>query len=244
MIIFVVPAYNEERNIARLVETTDSFLKREKIPYRLIVVDDGSSDRTAEIVRQKSSSFPCSLISYRPNRGVDEAFRQGLKQALTTAGEGDFIVTMEADLTGDLGILKGMAAKLAQGFDVVVASYYAEGGGIEGTAWYRKILSRCANLCTRMLFRIQGIHTYSSFYRAYKPQALEAVLKHYGDFYQEKGFACVVELLIRIDRLKFRIGEVPMVLRGSERAGKSKMKIGRTLLGYLRISVRNVFKWV
>lgn len=240
MILFVIPAYNEERNIGRTLDQIHTFLEKDRTSHQLIVVDDGSSDRTAEIVRQKADFFPCFLISYQPNRGVDEAFRRGFHQALGMAKSGDVIVTLEADGTADLEILKPLISKVEAGSGLAVASYYAQGGAVEGTAWYRKVLSRSANGVVSTLFRLRGIHTFSSFFRAYKPDALRAVLSRHGDFFSEKGFACVVELLVRIHRLRFGIEEVPMILRGAQRMGKSKMRIGQTILGYLRISARGV----
>ena len=113
MIYFVVPAFNEEANVANLIRRTHAFCAGEELPYHLIFVDDGSSDRTAEIAGREFLKSPGTLVSYRPNRGVHEAFRQGFHQALSMAQDGDVIVTMEADLTGDLGLLKKFLAKPA-----------------------------------------------------------------------------------------------------------------------------------
>ncbi len=239
MILFVVPAYNEEANVRGLVERTDAFAKKEGLPYRLIVVDDGSSDATASVLAGMAASYPLEPISYKPNRGVGEAFRRGMNAALAAAAPSDMIVTMEADGTSDLSILPTMLGKIGVGCDVTLASCYAEGGGVRGTTWFRRLLSRVANFLINFAFRIKGIRTYSSFYRAYKPQTLRRVLEKYGDFYEEKGFACVLELLVRMARLGMRIEEVPMILRGDQRVGKSKMKVGRTILGYLRVIGRN-----
>ena len=157
------------------------------------------------------------------------------------AQDTDRIVTLEADLTSDLEILPDMLEKAREGADVVLASCYARDGRMEGTAWHRRFLSRGANFFIGMLFGIRGVNTYSSFYRVYRPSSLRAVLKRYGDFYEEKGFGCVVELLIRLSRLSQKIEEVPMVLKGGLRQGKSKMKIGRTIAGYARLMARNAF---
>jgi dolichol-phosphate mannosyltransferase len=149
---------------------------------------------------------------------------------------------MEADGTADWGILPVFLRKIEEGFDVAVASYYAKGGRVEGTVWYRKALSRAGNIFTRTFLPIKGIHTYSSFYRIYRPAALRGVLEHFGDFYVESGFSCVVELLHRIYKLGFRVTEVPMVLQGGRRVGKSKMKVMQTVRGYLRIAARSAIR--
>lgn len=238
MIFLVAPAYNEEQNVGRLIQETDSALKKINEHYRLIVVDDGSRDKTSQIVQVKSSQYPVTLISYQPNRGVQEAFRRGFEAALGSAQEEDVIVTLEADGTADWNLLPIFQAKIKQGFDVVVASYYAKGGRVEGTVWHRRFLSLGANLFTRIFLPIPGVSTYSSFYRMYRPSALRSVKEKYGDFYTETGFSCVVELLYRMHRLGLRITEVPMVLKGQNRVGKSKMKIFQTIKGYIRIGTR------
>ena len=242
MIYFVVPAYNEEKNIGTLIEETHAFALSNHLEYKLIVVDDGSADETARIVLEKAHSYPCLLVSYKPNRGVGEAFRQGLNKALSLAKDKDVIVTKEADHTSDLGILQKLLEQVRSGSDVALASCYAKGGGVTGTTLSRIILSRCANLLIYAAFNIRGIHTYSSFYRVYRPAALRKVLSRYGDFYEETGFGCVVELLVRLARLKMKITEVPMLLQTGLRVGKSKMKVGKTIQGYLRIIVRNAFR--
>ena len=81
---------------------------------------------------------------------------------------------------------------------------------------------------------LSGLATLSSFYRVYQVSALQAMRARYGDaFITTRGFECMVEILYRAARLGLRISEVPMVLDGSRRVGKSKMKVLRTSLAYL-----------
>src|SRR3989338_3974738 len=114
MIFFVVPAYNEELNIATLIEKTDSHAEKFGQEYRLIIVDDGSRDKTSEIVREKSKHLPVTLVSYQPNRGVQEAFARGLFKALESSKDADVIVTMEADGTADWEVLPVFLEKIKQ----------------------------------------------------------------------------------------------------------------------------------
>jgi len=239
LIFFVAPAYNEEKNVPRLIRKIDDHCKGASLDYRLVIVDDGSRDRTAEVVRAEGAGKPCELITYTPNKGVDEAFRRGLTHALEIATDADVIVTLEADGTSDLGILPDFLEKIRGGADLVVASYYAPGGEVRGTVWHRKLLSKSANLLIRAVFKLEGVRTYSSFFRAYRPSALRSTVAKYGELYRAKGFACVLELLIRIHRAGFRVTEVPMVLKGDERVGKSKMKVAKTTVDYLKVIGRN-----
>jgi dolichol-phosphate mannosyltransferase len=240
VIHFVVPAFNEEENISDYLAETHRFAEAQGWKHRFVVVDDGSTDRTAEKVLEAARRMPCELVSYQPNRGVAEAFRRGFHEALRTAGPDDWIVTQEADRTGDLQILPGMIRSAEQGADAVLASCYAPGGGVEGTTPLRMLLSRGANGLIRSTLGLHGIRTYSSFYRVYRPAALRRVIDKYRDFYEEAGFACVIELLVRLVRTGSTVVETPMVLQGSKRRGPSKMKVLRTIGGYFRVIGRNV----
>jgi dolichol-phosphate mannosyltransferase len=86
---------------------------------------------------------------------------------------------------------------------------------------------------------LEGLATLSSFYRVYQVSALQALVDRHGEgFITTDGFECMVEILYRAARLGLRISEVPMVLDGTLRAGKSKMRVLRTSLAYLRLAWR------
>jgi len=86
---------------------------------------------------------------------------------------------------------------------------------------------------------LSGLATLSSFYRLYQVSALQALSRRYGEgFLTCRGFECMVEILYRAARLGLRISEVPMVLDGSRRAGRSKMRVLRTSFAYLRLAAR------
>jgi dolichol-phosphate mannosyltransferase len=97
-------------------------------------------------------------------------------------------------------------------------------------------LSHVANGLMKKTLGLSGLQTLSSFYRVYQVSALKAMRARYGDgFISTRGFECMVEILYRAARLGLRISEVPMVLDGSRRSGKSKMKVLRTSLAYFRL---------
>ena len=111
---------------------------------------------------------------------------------------------------------------------------------MEDNPWHRVILSRSANFLITSLFGITHLKAISSFYRAYRPSALKEVFDRYGDFSKEKTFSSVVEVIIRFAKLGKKIEEVPMILRGRNRIGRSKMKVVRNTVSYLRIIGRNL----
>lgn len=236
MIIFIIPAYNEEENIELLLRKTRNKMEKEGVEYKVFVINDGSTDRTKEIAESMQKEMPIEICSHYPNRGVGEVFRRGFDAALNIAKEDDIIVTIEADNTSDLQILNKLIGQLDNGFQVSLASCYVKGGRIEGANFIRLTMSRIANLILKIFFPID-VNTYSSFYRAYRAGALKNLFKkHNGRLLEEDGFECMVSFLVKLNRLgQLRIGEVPMVLKGDRRKGKSKMKIFRTILGFLRV---------
>lgn len=240
MVIFIIPVYNEEENISKLLYKTSEKMKEMNLSYKVIVINDGSTDNTVKMVEVLKDKIPVEIYSHYPNRGVGEAFRVGFRKTLELSKDGDIIVTKEADNTSDLNILDELISKIDEGYDLALASCYAKEGAVLGTTLFRRILSRGANTLLKLVVPLKNIHTYSSFYRAYNSRALKKLYGLYaGNIIEEDGFECMVELLIKFSRNGgFKITEVPMTLDGSRRAGRSKMKIFRTTKGFLKVIVK------
>ncbi len=236
-VIFVTPIFNEERNIPELIRRISDVMKSLG-DYLILFVNDGSTDQSERVISEYQQTHPIELVGYYPNRGVGSAFKLGFKTAISRGKEGDIVVTQEGDNTSDLGILPKLLDHVRRGTDVALASCYAKGGRVEGTTWLRTLLSHMANFLLRTIFPIR-VHTYSSFYRAYRLTTLKRLIHTYGDqFIAQPGFECMVELLVKLSRLpNVKISEVPMVLDGSRRQGKSKMKVLKTMRGFLRVMI-------
>lgn len=242
-LIFVIPAYNEERNVPALLERMQRKMAELGRPYHIVIVDDGSRDRTAEIARSFADRVSIEVVSHPVNRGVGQVFRTGFERALALAGPGDVVVTKEADNTSDLSILDAMLQRIDDGHDVVLASCFAPEGGVAGSSLDRHVLSFVANLLLRTTFPIRGVHTYSSFYRAYRADTLRrAFVATEGRLLECDGFACMVEMVVKLSRLPVRIAEVPMVLQCDRRKGKSKMPRLSTIREYFHLISRELFR--
>lgn len=243
MIFIAIPAYNEADNIGLLLERILA-LGYAPSDYQVIVINDGSTDGMLGVISTFCARMPVTVVSHEANRGVGQVFRTAFAAVLERAQSADILVTMEADNTSDLGILKKMIGEVERGSDVVLASAYAAGGGIEGSNFVRHGLSMGANVLLKLAFPI-GINTYSSFYRAYRMEVLRRAQRAYGDrLIEEAGFVCMAEVAVKLNRLGFRLTEVPMVLKTDLRRGKSKMKVLRTIWGYLRFIGRDVLSGV
>lgn len=238
MIHVVVPVYDEEPNVASMLEGLRERLDPLGVPYRVVVVDDGSSDGTAAAARAGSRrDAPLEVVSHERNLGPGAAFRSGFLRVLRDAGPQDVVLTLEGDRTSDPAVLPRLLQRIwEEGDDIALASCYLFGGGIVGTQLHRVGLSHVANALMKQTLGLSGLATLSSFYRAYHVRALRALHARWGDgFIASRGFECMVEVLYRASRLGLRVSEVPMRLDGSRRIGRSKMRVLRTSLAYFRL---------
>jgi len=237
----VVPAFNEAENIEGMLRGIAERLEPLGLRSRIIVVDDGSTDATAELSRQASSpELPVEVVEHPRNLGPGTAFKSGFLRVLEDADPLDVVLTLEADRTSDPRIVPRMLHRIwEEGDQIVLASCYLYGGGVRGTGLVRFGVSHVANALMKKALGLSGLATLSSFYRAYQVSALQALRERYGDdFITVRGFECMVEILYRAARLGLRISEVPMVLDWTQRAGKSKLRIMRTSLAYLWLAGR------
>jgi dolichol-phosphate mannosyltransferase len=236
MNVFVIPAYNEAANLPNLIADLTS---REQLwkGGRVIVVDDGSDDGTADVARAHRGPIPIEVVRFTENQGPGRAFDIGFRRALELAPPDGLIVTLEADSTSDLDAVDEMLATARSGADVVLASHH-DGGELVNVRAHRRFLSRAAAYAIRRTAGLDA-RTVSSFFRVYRASALRAAyVAHGDDLIREAGFACKAELLIKLDRMQARIAEVPVALDWSRREGASKMRVLPTVGGYARMMVR------
>ncbi|MFQ6131479.1 MAG: glycosyltransferase [Armatimonadota bacterium] len=235
MTIIVLPAYNEEQSLPALFRSIRRSLDQAEGGYRVVLVNDGSEDRTGEVARAFAEELPLTVVDHESNRGLGAALRTGLETALTEADDDDAIITLDADNTHDPDLIAQMLGALRnQELDLVIASRFAHGGQEVGLATRRKIMSRGASFLMRLFFPVQGARDYTCGFRAYRAGTLRRGFQHYaGDLIQETGFACMAEVLVKLARSGARIGEVPMALRYDLKAGESKMQTWKAIKRYL-----------
>ena len=168
----------------------------------------------------------------KKNTGPGDSFNKGFEWILQqSSSDSDIIITLEETIP-DLAILPDMLAISGLGYDLVLASVYAQGGGFVKTSLARRLLSFFANMFFRTIFNVK-ILTLSSFYRIYHVSLVKAIKSRYQVIIEEKGYISMLEILLKAISLKTRIIEVPMILNTDKRRGKSKMKRLKTALSYL-----------
>lgn len=229
-IYFALPCYNEEAVLKQLLKDIMQVMNESNLIYHVILIDDGSKDRTFEIMRDMAGQMPTTIIRHQKNLGLGTAIRNGLSTAADRAAPENIIVTMDADNTQKPGLVPYMANMIRQGHDVVIASRYRPGSKIIGVPLYRLFLSYAASLIFRILFPVKGVKDYTCGYRAYRAEVLQKAFRRYGDaFIDQEGFQCMVDILLKLRPMNFTFGEAPLILRYDAKKGKSKMDVYRTI---------------
>lgn len=236
----VVPVLNEAGNVKRFFSDLHNIKREYKSRYdvQIILVDDGSTDDTVQLARDASGELALTVLQHPQNMGPGYAFGTAFEHLAPLLKDGDWVLTMEGDNTSRSETLQQMFRRSEEGFEVLLASPYLYGGGVTNTNTYRVLLSKMANTFVKEILGLDGIVTVSSFYRLYRAEAIRKLQACYGKrIIERRGFECMIELLMKMVYLKMTISEIAMVLDTSRRVGKSKMKVFRTIRGYLTLII-------
>jgi dolichol-phosphate mannosyltransferase len=247
MTIFVLlPAYNEEDALEPLIKKIDSTMQEMQAAYRIVAVNDGSADGTARILEELAKTYPIDVITHKYNRGLGETARDGFEYIAEISSSEDIIVRMDCDDTHDPKYIPAMTEKIGEGFEVVIASRYAPGGGQMGVDWYRRTISRIANLLMKLFFPLSGVQEYTCGYRAYRAALIKDAIGIFGNRFIDlkgMGFTGTVEKIIKCKLMGARVGEIPFVLRYDQKRSTSKVVTSITTLGYLALIAKYIVFW-
>lgn len=233
-VAIVLPAYNEEQDLPKLLGNIREKLARMPFAYNVIVVDDGSKDRTADIAREFAKTMPLKLVQHVVNKGLGEGVQTGLREGWLV---GDVVVVMDADNSHDPVYIEEMVKKIRDGdADVVIASRFQPGSVVQGVPFFRQVLSWGCFLMMKTLLPYRNVRDYSTGFRAYRSLTLGRLIKNAGpQFLQESSFACMLELMLSLRWVGARAAEIPYTLRYDLKVGVSKMRIWRTIKRYFNV---------
>jgi dolichol-phosphate mannosyltransferase len=220
----VIPAHNEEGSIAETVEGIVATLGREGIDHDVLVINDSSKDRTAEIVAEIGTRHPqvkCIPSHYRPGFGF--AVRSGLERF-----EGDAVAIMMADASDSPADLVTYYRLLEEGYECAFGSRFVHGSVVVDYPRSKLIMNRIVNFGIRMLFR-HGYNDTTNAFKAYRREVIEAIqplLSHH--------FNLTVELPLKAVVRGFSYGIVPISWT-NRKAGVSKLALNEMGSRYLFI---------
>lgn len=216
--LVIIPTYNEKENIERMVRKVFSLPKS----FHLLIVDDGSPDGTASIVKELQKEFSDRLFIHERSGklGLGTAYIAGFKWALERSYA--YIFEMDCDFSHNPDDLVRLYAGCKdQGGDVAVGSRYVKGGGVENWPWHRQLISSGAGIYVNIILGL-GVRDATAGFVCYKREVLEKIQLNNIQFI---GYAFQIEMKYKAKKNGFKIVEVP--IRFSDRQfGTSKMSMG------------------
>jgi dolichol-phosphate mannosyltransferase len=219
----IVPMFNEEESVETTLSAIDDVLESSGRTYEILAVDDGSRDATAALLKKaRAKNKHVRVVTHAVNKGLGSALKTGFANA-----KGDYVVTIDADLSYNPQQIPKMLGLLEQGADIVLASPYMQGGTVAGVKPYRLLLSKLGNAALRHSMRLP-FRTVTSMYRAYRRKALESMN------IESTGPEVNPEVIVKAAALGCRIVEIPSVLKGRT-AGRSKFKLLSSFGKHLRL---------
>ena len=216
--LIFLPTYNEINNVFPLIDEILKTSRRSGIEVDILVIDDNSPDGTAEAVRNASIVYNKNIyLIVRPRKmGLGTA----LKQAITFSYEHDYdiMVLMDADFQHPPETIPLLVNNVVEGYDLVIASRYVLGGGVEELSFVRRIISRGANYYVKMILDLP-IKDSTSGFRAFGKRALAYLSSEY---FLSRGYALQVEIAYKLWKKGFKLKEIPFLF-GVRRSGSSKL---------------------
>ncbi len=232
----VLPAYNEEESLPPLLQKINEAYNYYKWDASVLVVNDGSKDNTLAVAQNFKADIAIDVLDIQPNSGLASAINSGMRKAITGLKDTDIVVTLDADDSQNPFLIQRMAQQVAEGSDLVIASRYQPGARIKGLKRSRTFFSWAAGFLFRVMVGFEGIRDYTCGFRAYRVDMLRKTINVYGDkFITQKGFGCMVEVLLKVAGQSATMNEVPMILRYDLKQGESKMNVNKTMKQTLRL---------
>lgn len=199
-----MPTYNERENLPIIIWLLVKYFNESGYNYEIIVIDDGSPDKTLDVAKQLQKIYGSEKIVLRPREkklGLGTAYIHGIKHAT-----GNFIIIMDADLSHHPKFIPEFIKKQKEGnLDMVSGTRYIGAGGVAGWDFRRKLISRTANYLTQILLR-PGASDLTGSFRLYKKEVLQKLVNSCIS----KGYVFQMEMIIRARQFGYTIGEVPI----------------------------------
>ena len=234
--LVIIPTYNEKDNVGNIIAAI--FALRQD--HHILIIDDGSPDGTATIVKSLFKNYPHQLfLEERTGKlGLGTAYIHGFRWALNKGYK--YIFEMDADFSHNPSDLENLYASCKNGADLAIGSRYVNGGAIANWPTNRIALSKGASLYTRIITGMPVMDPTAGFV-CYTKEVLETINLSGIHFV---GYAFQIEMKFAAWKLGFKIAEVPITFIDRQ-LGDSKMNKGivkEGILGVLKLRWMSIFK--
>ena len=232
--LVIIPTYNEIENISRMIDVVLAL----DGGFDMLVIDDGSPDGTAKVVRERQAEFPLRLhlIERAGKLGLGTAYIAGFHWALEH--NYDYIFEMDCDFSHNPNDLQRLYDRAREGYDVVVGSRYVQGVNVINWPMSRLLMSYCASMYVRTITRMP-VYDATAGFVCYSRRALKTLDL---DRVQMKGYGFQIEMKYSTYKLGFKIKEVPIIFV-DRKEGTSKMSsgiFGEAFWGVLKLKMRKI----
>ncbi len=199
----IIPAYKEEKRIPETLKEVDKYLSKQVYGYEIIVVCDGSPDRTAEVVQKMTKDIKnLRLIDNKENHGKGYVVRQGLLEA-----KGKFRLFMDADNSTSVDQVEKMWPEFEKDFGVVIGSRDIKGAVLEpAQPWWRITLGNTYNLIVQIISGLWGIWDTQCGFKGFTAKAAKDIFSKC----QINRFSFDVEVLVTAKKMGYKIKEIPV----------------------------------
>lgn len=235
-VLIGMPMYNEGLDIEKHLTKLSNVFKDN---YSILIIDDGSNDKSKEIVKKFSKKLNIKLLEHKINQGLSTTLNDLYYETARMLDDNDVLITMDSDDTHDPKYIKDIVDAINQGYNYVVLSRYQKNSKELGYPMYKRFLSKCINTVLKILFPIKGLHDYTSGYRGFKGSLLKGLVNKYNkSIITAKAFAGMAETMIKLREFRPSVKEIPLIYRYDLKQGLSKLKLTTTIKEYMKLIIR------
>ncbi len=234
--VVIIPTYNEKENIERIIRAVFELEKA----FDVLIIDDGSPDGTADIVKKLQTEYPeaLHLVQREGKLGLGTAYIKGFKWALEK--NYDYVCEMDADFSHNPKDLVRLQEACSKDADLAIGSRYVNGVAVVNWPMGRILMSYFASKYVRFITGMK-INDATAGFKCYRRKVLEKIGL---DTIRFKGYAFQIEMKFRAWKYKFNIVEVPIIFT-ERQEGRSKMSGGifnEAFWGVISMKIKSWFK--